>query len=267
MAKGMNELKTTGLGAGFRYSPYGMDYDPGPEYWARVGQEMAIRFPGSTPEVIWVVSVLEGRGTRLTFPGDFNEADITFSEEDSNQAALDLFDDLGFKVWLQVEPGDAPVEKLFRLILARYGKHPCLVGLGVDVEWHHSYDGPEGTPVSDEQAAAWLSSVKDYDQRYRLFLKHWEVNKLPPTIREGILFVDDSQMFDSPEEMLAEFMDWGKHFSPAPVAFQVGYPADKKWWGRMSDSAQEIGMAIIRSIPNVEGIYWVNFSSLEVFPP
>ena len=29
------------LGAGFRYSAYGPDYDPGPQYWRRVGQEMA----------------------------------------------------------------------------------------------------------------------------------------------------------------------------------------------------------------------------------
>ena len=33
------------VGAGFRYSAYGPDYDPGPQYWLRVGQEMAARFP------------------------------------------------------------------------------------------------------------------------------------------------------------------------------------------------------------------------------
>ena len=31
-------------------APYWTSLDPGPDYWARVGHEMAARFPGSTPE-------------------------------------------------------------------------------------------------------------------------------------------------------------------------------------------------------------------------
>ncbi len=89
---------------------------------------------------------------------------------------------------------------------------------------------------------------------------------LPPTLREGLLFVDDSQVFDSLETMVGEFAAWGKHFYPAPVAFQIGYPADKKWWSRLHDPAKEIGEAILSTIPNTQGIYWVNFSVLDVFP-
>ena len=259
--------KTSRLGAGFRYSPYGTATDPGSEYWARVGREIAGRFDGSTPEAIWIVSVLDGKGTRLTFPGTSSDENITFSEEDENQAALDLFDRQGYRVWLQVEPGEARVELLIDLILSRYGHHPCLVGVGIDVEWHHSSEKPEGMPVNDAEAAAWLSAVRAYGSHYRLFLKHWEVAMLPPVLREGLLFVDDSQMFDSMEAMLAEFEAWGKHFYPAPVAFQIGYPADKKWWEKLNDPAKEIGLAILNSIPNTLGIYWVNFSALEVFPP
>ena len=263
-----DEVKTHKLGVGFRYSPYGMDFDPGPSYWAGVGREMTMRFPGAITEVIWIVSVVEGSGTRLTFPGVSTEPGSTFSKADTNQPALDLFDELGYRVWLQVEPGDANVEALCDLILTRYGdSHPCLAGMGVDVEWHHSSDKPEGVSVSDEEAASWLSVVRAHGEKYQLFLKHWKVSMLPPGLRDGILFVDDSQMFDSLDAMRAEFEVWGKHFYPAPVAFQIGYPADKKWWGTMSDPAKEIGMSIIHSIPNTKGIYWVNFSALEVFPP
>jgi len=56
------------LGAGFRYSAYGPDHNPGPSYWSRVGREMAARFEGSVPETIWIVSSLDGDGTRLHFP-------------------------------------------------------------------------------------------------------------------------------------------------------------------------------------------------------
>jgi hypothetical protein len=259
--------KTSGLGAGFRYSPYDPAYNPGAEYWGRVGQEMASRFPNSAPEVIWIVSVLDGEGTRLTFPGSSDEPYMKFSKEDENQTALSLFDGLGFRVWLQVEPGDASVEKLFDLILSRYGNHPCLVGVGVDVEWHHSSDEPEGEPVSDDEAAVWLAAARAHGEQYCLFVKHWESYKLPPGLREGLLFVDDSQMFSSLDHMLTEFENWGRRYYPSPVAFQIGYPADKVWWGGYDDPPKTIGNAILGAIPNTQAIYWVDFTALEVFPP
>ena len=255
------------LGAGFRYSSYGPAYNPGVEYWMHVGQEMSSRFPGSTPEVIWIVSVMEEQCTRLTFPGNNEEPYITFSEVDENQAALTLFDQLGFRVWLQVEPGDASVEKLFDLILERYGNHPCVVGVGVDVAWHHSFLKPEGTSVSDEEAASWLEAARVHGEQYRLFLKHWETDMLPPSLREGLLFVDDSQLFDSLDKMVAEFTEWGKYFSPAPVAFQFGYPADRTWWGKFADPPKSIGEAILSGVPNTSGLYWVDFTALDVFLP
>jgi hypothetical protein len=256
-----------GLGAGFRYSTYGPAYNSGVEYWANVGQEMASRFPGSTPEVIWIVGILEGEGTHLTFPGNQTDSYISFSTQDENETALTLFDQLGFRVWLQVEPGDAKVETLFDLILSRYGNHPCVVGVGLDVEWHHSSGKPEGEPVSDDEATRWLAAARVHGEQYQLFLKHWETSKLPPGLREGLLFVDDSQMFTSLDQMVAEFAEWGRYFAPAPVAFQIGYPADKIWWDGYDDPAKIIGNAILEAIPNTQALFWVDFTILEVFPP
>ncbi len=259
--------KTSSVGAGFRYSPYGPAFNPGAEYWARLGQDVAACFPGAVAEAIWIVSVLDGQGTRLTFPGSTDDPYISFSRKDENETALDLFDTLGFRVWLQVEPGEAKVECLFDLILSRYGRHTCLTGVGVDVEWHHSSARPEGAPVGDEEALEWLAAVKRHNANYRLFLKHWETNRLPSKLGDEILFVDDSQGFESLDQMLAEFTEWGRHFYPALVAFQIGYPADKKWWGGYPEPVKTIGEAIINSIPNTGGIFWVDFTALEIFPP
>ena len=259
--------KTYSLGVGFRYSPYGPPYNPGVDYWVRLGQQAAHLFPGSQPEAIWIVSVLDGQGTRLTFPGTSDEPYISFSAEDENTAALELFDRHNFRVWLQVEPGEANMEVLFDLIMSRYRHHPCVVGAGVDVEWHHSSEKPEGEPVSDEEACAWLAALQKHGERYRLFLKHWEADRLPAKLRQGLLFVDDSQMFSSLDEMVAEFSRWGCHFHPAPVAFQIGYPADKKWWGDYRKPLNTLGEAILRDVLNTAGIFWVDFSALDVFPP
>ena len=254
------------VGAGFRFSTYGPPRDPGPSYWGDVAQKMAGKFSHATPQAIWIVGNYAGAGPLFTFPGTHKNFNIHFSPKDKNEEALALFDKLGVQVWLQVEPGDAPVEDLIHVMLDRYGKHPCVIGVGVDVEWFHSDGTPEGRAVTDAEAAAWVAAARAHNPQYRLFLKHWEREKMPPTYREGILFIDDSQMFESLDQMVNEFAEWGKAFAPAPVGFQYGYAPDKKWWGKLADPPGEIGQRILAQVPNTEGLFWVDFTVFEVFP-
>jgi hypothetical protein len=255
------------LGAGFRYSPYGPPYNPGPAYWAGVGQHMAARFPNAVPQSVWIVSTVNDTATYLTFPATSDNRNVTSSPTDDNEAALTLFDHEGVQVWLQVEPGDAPVEELIHLVLTQYGHHACVVGVGVDVEWYQSHSNSWGKAVTDADAEAWLAAARSYNPNYRLFLKHWEIEKMPPTTRDGILFVNDGQGFASLDEMAAAFAVWGKTFAPGPVAFQYGYPANRPWWQQLNDPPADIGRRILADVPNTQGLFWVDFTVLEVFPP
>lgn len=255
------------IGAGFRYSSYGIGQDPGPDYFVSVGRRMQARFPGATPECIWIVGNYEGHGIRLSFPLESDDPFVTSSKEDKNEEVLALFDEQGFKVWLQVEPGNANVPALIQAVLGRYKRHPSVTGFGVDVEWYKSDGEAEGKPVSDEEARLWVSLVQAINPDYRLFLKHWETEWLPPAFREGLVFIDDSQQFDNFERLQQEFAEWGRHFAPAPVAFQFGYPADKRWWNRLKDPPAQIGKAILENVPNTTALFWVDFSLKEVFPP
>lgn len=260
----MDNLK----GAGIRSSTYGRPNDPGPEYWARTGVEIAAKFPGSKPEAIWIVSRLKGRGTEMSFPVPTGvDPLITGMPEDISEPVLELFDKFGYRVWLQTEPGWAPVDEAFHVMLNRYGHHKCVIGVGVDVEWHRSNNPDLGDPVTDEMARAWLEAARSHDPSYRMFLKHFRDNVMPPTVREGILFVNDSQIFKSADAMIDEFSEWGKTFAPAPVGFQYGYPSDKPWWSRMKDPVKEIGDRILAATPNTETLIWVDFSVRDVFPP
>jgi hypothetical protein len=259
-------LPTTG--AGFRFSFYGPPSNPGPEYWVSVGEQMAAKFPGAGPMGIWIIGDIEGHQAFLNFPGTSDDPNIIFGKTDDNEAALAYFDEHNVRIWLQVESGDADMLKVIDLVLKRYGKHPCVIGFGVDLEWYHSKgDEAEGQPVTDAEAAAWVAAVRAYNPSYRLFLKHWDVNWMPPTYREGIVFVDDSQQFDSLDQMVDEFVVWGQHFTPAPVAFQFGYSDDQKWWGSLADAPGEIGKAILAKVPNTSALFWVDFTVLDVFPP
>jgi hypothetical protein len=255
-------------GAGIRSSTYGRPNDPGPRYWARVGTEIAARFPGAKPEAIWIVSRLKGRGTQMSFPiPPGGDPLITGMDEDISEPVLALFDELGYRVWLQTEPGWAPVDQAFRVMLARYGRHKCVVGVGVDLEWHRSNNPDHGEPVTDDMARAWLAAARSHDPSYRVFLKHFRENVMPPTVRDGLVFVDDAQIYKSADEMIDEFAGWGRTFAPAPVGFQYGYQSDKPWWSAMKDPVKEIGDRILARTPNTEMLIWVDFSVQDVFPP
>jgi hypothetical protein len=255
--------------AGFRYSRYGIRHlhIQDHQYWISAGQEMEKKFENAAPSSVWILGTLSGEGVYLNFPADTDHALIRTAEQDFNEPIFNEMDEKGFKIWLQVEPGNAPVDELIRIVLDRYAHHTCIIGFGVDVEWFESVDRPEGKAVSDEQAEAWLRLVRSYDPEYRLFLKHWLQEKMPPNYRHGIVFIDDSQNLESMEAMVAEFKAWGEYFSAGQVAFQYGYRSDKVWWSELEDPAKTIGDALLRNIPNTVGLYWVDFTLESLLQP
>ncbi len=269
--------------AGLRSSPYGARQPfPGVDYWLGAAGDMARRFPGSKPALVWIVSTMERdrarkdaqvytSRTRLTFPapsgGENNYENIVFADSDANEAYLEEFDRAGYQVWLQVEPAMADLPTLIDLVMERYSRHPCVIGFGVDVEWHRwSEQDNEGVAVTDDQARLWVERLRRWNPGYLLFLKHWEARKLPPAYRDGLAFIDDSQIFKSLDEIVLEFARWSRWFYPSPVGFQFGYPSDRPWWQKLSDPPADIGRAILEVAPNCSDLFWVDFTMKEIWP-
>jgi hypothetical protein len=265
------------LHAGLRSSSYGPQAPfPDSTYWTETSQAMAALFPASQPALVWIVGEINSDGSTgmamLSFPAPAGQesayTNILFSGVDRNEAYLSAFDRNGIKVWLQVEPGDADLPTLIDLVLQHYGSHPCVIGFGVDVEWYKwNHDSsPEGTAVTDAEARIWSERVRSHNPNYQLFLKHWLTEKMPPTYRSGIMFLDDSQQFADLAGMVDEFKRWGSTFAPAPVGFQYGYEADQTWWGRLANPPRAIGQELIRDIPNVTDLFWVDFTMEQIWP-
>jgi hypothetical protein len=255
--------------AGVRSSAYGIKPFPEPASWEKAIGAMAGYFPGSTPVAVWIVGHLgRPRDCVLEFPGDGRaHPNIQFGEFDKHERYLEAFDRAGIKVFLQVEPANADMKTLIDLVLGRYGKHPCVVGFGVDVEWHKEADRPEwGVPVDDAMGRQWEAWVKAHDSAYRLFIKHWDQRWLCPTYRGDIVFVDDSQIVESADVLVNEFEAWGKFFDPNPVMFQIGYPSDRPWWSKMPVPPKSLGQAIAARIAQPCGIIWVDFTLREALP-
>lgn len=253
---------------GFRASRYGVTPFPEISYWPYVAQQYASKVSGSVPAGVWIVAESGDDGTcYVGFPGSGTSLpNVEHAASDLSESYLDALDAAGAHVWLQVEPANADVASLIELVMDRYGQHPSVVGFGVDVEWYQSLANPEGKAVTDVEAQLWRQTLDKYGKQRTLFLKHWMPAKLPPTVRDGLFFIDDSQGLSSLAELSAEFQQWGLHFSPAPVGFQVGYEADAGWWSKLSDPAGDIAAELLGKIPNSRGVFWVDFTVTKVFP-
>lgn len=257
-----------GFRAAYKTSKY-PDYQfPSADYWTTTGKAMAAKFIGADAAAIWIVSLYLDNGyTQVGFPSIGKRLPyISFAPADYSEEHLSHFDSTGVKVWLQIEPGAANVETLIDLVLERYGHHPCVVGLGIDVEWYHVHTHTHGRKVTDIEARLWAQRVQSHNSAYRLFLKHYAEAWMPPLYRGNVLFVDDSQQFYSLSAMINEFRMWGEKFHPNQVAFQFGYPADKPWWGELKDPAATVGNALLAKIPNAYGLFWVDFTIAQIFP-
>jgi hypothetical protein len=255
-----------GLGVGFAIYTR-PDPSLPPDYLAWTAEKMATRFPGAVPEAIWVVGEFHAGGTYLRFPCVSDDPHIQCSQADTDEAALSVFDQRGLRIWLEVQPGDADVEKIIPLVLDRYGYHPSVIGFGVDLTTWQAGSELFGGRITDDEAAHWVEMVRSYNPEYRLFLKHSLIAYMPPTARDDILFVNGSHDFQDLDDMLAEFSDWGQYFAPARVAFQYGHPDDQSWWDGQPDAPGTLGRTILEHVPNTDALFWLDSTIVHVYPP
>ena len=261
--------------AGVRSSGYGISPFPSPAGWTNAMTTMAGYFPGSTPVGYWLVGEIffagtnSGQGLEFPNPGGSWDSRIQFQATDKHESYLDYFDTHGVKVFLQFEPGFAPLDQLFQVTYNRYGHHPSVIGFGVDVEWYHSTgDGAGNDNATDSVVQAWNTKVKSLNPSYRLFVKHYDRTNLPPTLRGDIIFVDDSEQNGSYSGFLAEMKGFADFFNPAHVGYQIGYPSDRGWWSTLATPIPKtIGDRLVfQTLQSECSIAWVDFSLREVLP-
>lgn len=260
-----------GLRAGLRASNYGITPWPSPTWWVNTINSMASRFPTSTGSGVFVVVETAGRGpdcwAHFPNPDGGTYPRVQFDSTDMAEADFDAFDAAGIKVWLQVEPSACDMSMMIDLLYKVYGHHPSVVGFGLDAEWFFNRSVKNGRPVTDAEAAAWVAQARSYNPNYKVFLKHWLASHMPPTYRDGLVFIDDSQGFGSLGAMVTEFAEWGDYFYPSPVGFQFGYGGDKRWWSKFPDPPYYIGNALLANIPNTSDLVWVDFTAYDIWPP
>jgi hypothetical protein len=219
------------------------------------------RFPGSKPWTTWAV----GDMSRLT------PKHQALSERE-HEEYLTHMDRLGVTVFLEIFPSRKTKTDVLAEIdqwLNKFKHHPSVVGLGIELEYFGK--------ASDEQAKAWDEKVKSIDPRYRLFLRHYSPDHMPPTYRGNgdLIFVCHSSEATI-EELNKGFADWADRFFPTAVAFQIGYPADEDgmngsnelgWW-KLKDPIRDWGTSILPLIKHPQqelGLIWVTAKSGKTY--
>ncbi len=257
--------------AGFRFSLGGVtsqkNYGKVPDgnSWVNYVNKMKSHFNGDAkPTVIVIVSenwddTINGFG--FPAPAGYQATKyIKYQSTDRFEKILTKFDEEGFNVWLQVEPGDNDLVELAKIVFKKYGHHSCVKGFGIDLEWWYKSESSDGKKLSDSVARKVVNYVRSINPNYTVFAKHWLKSKMPDTYRDGMIFIDDSQEFDSMNYMKSEFGNWAKAFPNNPVFFQIGYPADEHLWIRSPvDFANNIINEVTKYNKHV-GIIWVDFT-------
>jgi len=261
-----------GLRAGLRASNYGITPWPAPSWWVNSINSMKGRFAGATGEQIAVVVEVSGGGGRgncwahFPQPATGTWPNVNWDDVDLFESTFDALDGAGIKVWLQVEPASCDVPMLIDLVYQQYGHHSSVIGFGVDDEWYRKDVERTGKSITDAEAAAWVAKTRTKDPADLVFLKHWLPEKMPPTYRDGLVFIDDSQGHGSLSAMVSEFRVWGQRFAPSPVGYQFGYQSDKAWWSTLADPPRNIGNSILAAVPNTRDLAWVDFTAYDIWP-
>ena len=262
----------TGLRAGLRASNYGIVPWPSPSWWVDSINSMKGRFAGATGEQIAVVVEVSGGGGRgkcwahFPQPSTGTWPNLNWDDADLFESTFDAFYGAGIRVWLQVEPASCDVPMLIDLVYLQYGHHPSVIGFGVDDEWYRKDIERNGKSITDAEASAWVAKTRTKDPADLVFLKHWLPEKMPPTYRDGLVFIDDSQGHGSLSNMVSEFKVWGQTFAPSPVGYQYGYQSDKSWWSALPDPPRNIGNSLLAEIPNTRDLAWVDFTAYDIWP-
>lgn len=227
----------------------------------------------------------------FTFTTSLGEHDFQMNHD----AYLNKFDQDSFsRIFLGIEPGHANITKTIKLILDKYKSHASVAGISIDTEFYNyagewddksqwpahpcaNPDKPESLlgcneKVGNDLALYWDMLIKSYNPQYRLILKHWNPEALPPKYRGDIIFATDTQETGSLANHKSEFKIWGTAFSGNDVMLQAGYPADWSWIKKLSPDTTKLPRKMADEMRTVLdkrqgfGIIWVDFSMRKTFP-
>ena len=257
--------------AGFRFSQGGIKdsfgYVPDGNEWVKLMNKWKGHFNSNAKPAVVVIVSQNSKKTINSFdfprPKGVSSHDyIKYADKDKYEDVLTKFDNMGYNVWLQVEPGNNDLVTLAEIVFKQYGHHSSVKGFGIDLEWWYRGESSKGKRLTDSEAKRVVKYVRSINSEYTVFAKHWKTDFMPPTYRDGMIFINDSQD-TSLDHFKKEFKEWAKTFPNNPVMFQIGYNDDKKLWKNDPIGFTKTLLKEITPYNKHVGMFWVDFSLKE----
>ena len=234
------------------------------EEWGHVIYNVANKFPTAKPWITWGV-------------GTWPEHSAPLSDE-KHEEYLTYLDGLGAEAYLEVRPGAASVTGLIDTYMKKFGKHSCVKGFGVDLEFYQ-WKGDK-----DADAKAMDDKLKSYNPAYRLFFKHWETGNMPKYRGKNDMIFFSTSSESAPATLIQGHASFCNTFTATGTptvacGFQIGYPADEPLgnnhvhngpydgWSKYNDPIKEWGDALLKAVTSTTaelGFVWVTVKSERI---
>lgn len=120
--------------------------------------------------------------------------------------------------------------------------------------------GRNGKPGKRLTAILWKSEIQSCNASYDLFLKHRDMEFMPPSYRGRIIFVDDTQGYSDKTAFPGDMYCWAETFKPNRVFFQYGYDSDRSWWELLNTPPIAIGGTLASVTSQECGLFRVDFN-------
>lgn len=198
-------------------------------------------YGGDSGIVDLVVAQADGNGkVSLSFPLQNVGSIYNSSPVDSAEPYLEKFDAQGLGVILSIQPLNASIPGLIDMILAQYGRHKCVIGINVDLEWKNS-----GVPqyVSNSERDSWLYEIKKYGPDLKLFLTYYGDHTHFPDDTSGLVVLFDGEK-NTQTNLLNKYSDLAKYYGT--VGIYTGYSSSSPPAASNDD--------ILKAVPNTKYI-------------
>ncbi len=208
-------------------SRYGVDPFLLKEEWVELVDKISMQSEKSLePAILWVIGSYKSGEIIMNFPG-VDEKNIQYSYLDLNEKYLSYFDESDLNVFLLVEPGFAPMNKVIETVIENYSNHKSVKGICIDLEWYRSDDKkPFGESVTSDTIKTWIEEIKLYESKYQLLIMHWDLDKIEFYNHEDIIYLQNMEGVNSVSELTQRHTLWSRYFYPGRIGLILG--ADKE---------------------------------------
>ncbi|OQY41070.1 MAG: hypothetical protein B6229_00130 [Spirochaetaceae bacterium 4572_7] len=243
-----------------------LDFFPSSDRWIDTIDIFSSTVDSGEAAVLWSIGEYSSRGIILGFPGDDkSNKNIYYSDINIDEEYISKFDKNDISIFLLIEPGISNIPETIKSVLDYYSNHKSVVGICIDLEWL-STDGidPGQVSVPVESILRWLDILEDYDNKYQLILKHWDISLIDRLDDDRVIYLESMEGITTEREFEDRFSLWVRKFYPNKVGFEMGFKDDVLPWITNLNSIYSFHRSIDSFTSYPSSLFWSSTTLFDI---